>query len=408
VTKKLFDRLKIVAVALSLAGAVSGCSKDASGSGSVADTDVGSIGFNLTLPNGAKVDPITYTITGPTSKMGTIPTSGSGNTFSVTIDGLKAGGGYTIMLNGKQDNGAADCYGTAMFEVKANQTTTVKVKMSCPGVRKGGMGSVMINGEINICAVVDTATGTPSGSTVALTSSASDEDMLPAAITYKWTGPSGSGTFTSDTAANTTYNCAVSGEVKLQLEVSDSDCGDKLEVPVQCTTGGPVAGQGAGGTGGTTGGAGGDVGGAGGTTGGTGGDAGGAGGAGGGGADACRACELADSFCGPRLMMLEESPKKALAESLLSCVRTKKCRLKGGPDAFALVDCWCGTTDFDACTGGSMPGNGDCKAEIEAASESTMAADISQRMADPAYAVGLVYQVLACDAQQCSPPICSL
>lgn len=422
-TKKLFDGLRLVAVALSLAGAAQGCGKDTSES-SLGATEVGSIGFNLTLPNGAVVDPITYEITGPTTKSGEIPTSGTGTTFSATIDGLKAGSGYTITLKGKQNNGAADCFGTAMFSVMANQTTTVNVKLSCPGIRKGGTGKAIINGTVNICAVVDGAIGTPEGdgTVIALESMASDEDMVPGAITYEWTAPSGSGTFSSTTAASPKFTCAVDGAVKLTVKVSDTECGDQMDVDVTCKmSGAPMAGTGATGGAGTgeagtggagSGGAGSGEAGSGGA--GSGGEAGtggaGTGGAGSGGGPTtaeCRACENMEPACAERVIALESSAKRALAEALISCVRTKKCSFKSGE--FSLVDCWCpaGATQ-DACIAGTQPATGDCKAEIEAAAETAVAADIGQRMTDDTYGIGLAYNVMICEGSVCPPPVCEL
>ena len=95
-----------------------------------------------------------------------------------------------------------------------------------------------------------------------------------------------------------------------------------------------------------------------------------------------------------RVVALESSTKRQLAENLIQCVRTKKCSFKSGE--FSLVDCWCGPPGAaqDACVAGTTPFPGDCKAEIEAAAETTVAADIGQRMTDDTYGIGLAYKAL--------------
>ena len=244
------------------------------------------------MPAGVSIDKIHYKITGPGSytKTGDIPVGGSGTTFSAKIDGIPADDGYTLKLDAVEAGGSTKCMGSADFSVVANAVTAVSVRLQCPGMKGGGngdTGSVMVNGTINICAVAQNATATPSadGTTLALVGVGSDEDDAPAPITYKWTATKG--TLTGSDMANVTLSCPVGGgSVDIVFEVSDTDCGDKIQLTgVPCGNGsGGSGGSGAGGDSGGAGAGGAGAGGAG--TGGAGAGGAGAGGAGAGGAGA--------------------------------------------------------------------------------------------------------------------------
>jgi len=386
----------IVGLALSLAGAATGCS---TGTDSVSSsTEVGAMGFNLVLPDGSEISSIHYEITGTTTVSGDIPSSGGGTTFTVKIENLKPGA-HHIELSATQPNGAKDCFGSADFTVVAGVTTPVTVRLHCPGVKPTtDTGSIEIDGELNICAVVDMAAANPTGAGVYDVTS-SGLDYEGGSLTYAWTASSG--TFADASAANTTYTCAGAGSATLTLEVSDGDCGDKTELTVTC--------DGSGGTGGTggdmmTGGTGGDM-----MTGGTGGDmmTGGTGG----GDDACRMCESAHPVCGPRLTtcegltgMIGSQTKGEVCQEVVACVRESKCAAASG--TYNAVDCYCGTgADFDACATGAVPATGACKDVIAKGAETTVVADIGARFVDPEYSVGAAFQLLQCDSRIC-PDVC--
>jgi hypothetical protein len=451
-----FKTLGLLALALSLGGAsLSGCSKTSEPSAQA--RELGGLGFKLTLPNNVTVETIDYRITGPGSymKSGSIPVGGSGTTFSAKIDGIPVGSGYTMKLDATESNNSTKCMGTAMFDITANSVTAVTVRLLCPGTKTGGSngdgtGSVMINGQLDICPVVETAIATPSGMTVALSGTASDQDNGPGALTYKWTASAG--TLSGSSGNSVTLNCPASGgDVTVTFEVGEADttCSDKITLPpVDCNnrcgssgsggcgsggTGGlggsqggagaPAGGAGssaggagapAGGAGSSAGGAGAPAGGAGSPAGGAGAPAGGAGGpaiggmggggTGGGGADsaACDAClhasHAGESLCPDELMKCMNLPGSTASTSPLMpnvargplCMSIFKCMLDTKCGVNAAGDCLCGAnSDPNVCYNGTYEMmSGQCKDLIGAGIESTAIADITQRLPDVNYAAG--------------------
>ena len=462
--KKLgIRKVGVLALAVAIANVgMTACNKQ-DGTEALNQRAVGGIGFKLSLPAGISVQEVEYTISGPGafSKDGKIPLGGTGNTFSAKIDGLPAGKGYTIKLSA-DEGGGSECVGSASFDVVANQTTSVSVKLLCPGKKSGGgtgdgmNGSVVINGVINFCPVVESATATPAGTgTYNLIGLGTDRDSSPAPLSYKWTADGGA-TLSGTNAANVTLTCpSTGGKVSVIFEVMDGTtaeggCTDKLLLAdVNCTpctdncggtsgtgaTGGAgtdaVGGAGTdavGGAGtGTTGGAGTDaVGGAGtgttggagtGTTGGAGtGTTGGAGtGIGGstGGEAACTACEMKthesegvqNTNCLDSTASCDglAAPKNTLCRAVLKCMHEKKCA------GTAATDCLCGTgrDPNDCFTGTVAAATGPCKAEVIAAAETmessaTVMTDLQNRFFDTTYGIGAAAAVIeTCDQFFC-------
>ena len=216
-----------------VAGAALGCEPEPADFDDDAISPVGRIGFNLVLPDSSGVETLTYNITGPSSRKGSFPIAGGGTSFTAMINGLKAGSGYDMALSAIRSQGAS-CFGSSRFTVQANQTTTVNVKLSCPGLR-GPVGNVLVNGEVNVCPVVESASGSPvgDGTKIQLSSSASDEDGT--SVEIEWVAPKGSGTFVDASSGSTLFQCATNGRVELEVSVSDGDCGDVMTVPVTCS-----------------------------------------------------------------------------------------------------------------------------------------------------------------------------
>lgn len=97
-----------------------------------------------------------------------------------------------------------------------------------------------------------------------------------------------------------------------------------------------------------------------------------------------------------------EAATDAAAKNLMDCVRRTKCSTAiTGANGYSLIDCYCGTTEFGACSGGTAPGNGMCKAEVEAACKSTVIGEILVNITSEAFPAGLVNNVLACDDVGC-------
>jgi hypothetical protein len=227
-------------LAAMIAGGAStlGCGRapdgDPSSSGSVGPADaVGSIGLALQLAPGITVNSFTYSLTGPSTRMGTINVTNS-NTVSVVLGAIPVGQGYAVSLTGTATNGATTCAGASgTFSVAAAMTTSVAVKISCN--QAATTGSVQVNGTINLCPSIDAVSSDPPvGTTIAINSSASDPDGGPAAVSYHWTASSG--TLSDDSVANPTLTCSAPGPVSLTLTVSDGDpaCGQTFSLGLQC------------------------------------------------------------------------------------------------------------------------------------------------------------------------------
>jgi hypothetical protein len=163
-----------------------------------------------------------------------IPVAGGGSTFGLALKGIPAGDNYTIKLDADQ-SGTGPCEGSATFDVLADATTAVTTKLRCPG-KKSGDGAVEVDGEINVCAVIQSAKATPNanGKTISLSGLGTDEDGKPLAVAYKWKASAGS--FAVDDAASSVLKCPGRDvAIKVWLEVSDGDCGESVELePVKC------------------------------------------------------------------------------------------------------------------------------------------------------------------------------
>src|SRR5262249_14122863 len=154
------------------------------------------------------------------SKTGTIDVSHS-STVSTTIGGLPAGNGFMITLSGNSTDGATTCgSGPVTFNVTAGQTTPVSAHLLCHEAPR--LGSVIVNGTLNICPTVDGVSANPAevlvGSSVALLGAAHDSDAAPSALSFQWTASSGA--VANPTAASTTFTCMTPGIATLTLTAS--------------------------------------------------------------------------------------------------------------------------------------------------------------------------------------------
>jgi hypothetical protein len=227
----------VIAVALVSAGAttLAGCGVNGS-DGSMGDKptgDIGSVALALKLATGVSLDTISYSVTGPTTRTGTIDVSSS-STVSALISPLLAGSGYAVSLTGTATDGTTTCAGTsAAFSVVAAATTPVSVVISCNQAHT--TGSVLVTGSINVCAKIDGVSATPpTGNVIAIASATDDPDSGPLPIAYHWTTTSG--TLSDPTAQNPTFTCSVPGNVSLTLTVSDGDpaCSDSFNLILSC------------------------------------------------------------------------------------------------------------------------------------------------------------------------------
>jgi streptogramin lyase len=205
-------------IALPLLGgpsALLGCS----GNGGAVES-TGTVGMQVTLPDGSHIGTVSYTISGgPTSKSGTFDVSKS-NTVSAIIGGLAAGSGYMISLSATSSAGYP-CAGTAgPFTVKANATIPATVVLTCHAPRRNG--SISINGVVDVCPGIDSIDAAPSsaavGNDIGLTASASpDQTAQGFPLVYTWTG------VTSATGGAATLHCSSAGSFPVTVSVSNGD-----------------------------------------------------------------------------------------------------------------------------------------------------------------------------------------
>jgi 5'-nucleotidase len=233
-------------LALALSFAATGCGNEAPAPHSerAAET-AGDISLGLQLAPGATLASVSYTITGPAAftKSGAIDVSKS-NKIAANIAGLPAGSGYSITLSATSVEGGTACSGSAGFSVKAQETTAVSVTVGCKEAAK--TGSVLVGGALNLCALADGVTATPSelnvGASVVVSGLAHDSDAGPSELSYQWTASAG--TLSSATAANPTFTCTVPGDAVLTMTVSDGDpaasCASSTSITVTCSA--PVCG----------------------------------------------------------------------------------------------------------------------------------------------------------------------
>src|SRR5690348_9771610 len=123
---KTNGRLILVAALAAGVSALSGCGKGAAENNGAGSTeDVGSLSLALQLSSGGVINSFSYSLTGPSSKTGTIDVSQS-TTVSAVLGPVASGSGYVISLTGTTTDGTTTCTGTSgMFTVTPKMTTAV-------------------------------------------------------------------------------------------------------------------------------------------------------------------------------------------------------------------------------------------------------------------------------------------
>jgi len=202
--------------------------------------DVGSVGLSLTTTGGTTITAASYVITGPQgfAKSGTINVAQS-SVLSATVGGLPVGSGYSITLTATSTDAQTNCAGSATFDVVARQVAAVGVPLSCHEAPRNG--SVLVNGVVNSCPVIDDVSASPAevavGSSVALVTSAHDGDAGPQPLGYHWSATSG--TFSDASSPSPSFACGAVGSATLTLTVSDgdpsADCAATANVAVTCS-----------------------------------------------------------------------------------------------------------------------------------------------------------------------------
>jgi acid phosphatase len=186
--------------------------------------DTGTVGMQLTLPNGSQLSTINWTITGPNGAS-TVVQSGSVNvansqSIAFLVGGIPSGSNYKISLSGTATDGSLTCSGSATFSVTAKKTTNVSVVLSCASPAPDS-GSVAVSGSTVNCGTVTSVSASPTevilGAPVALSATATGPN--PSALTYSWSASSGS--FDNPSSANPNFTCSAGGTVTLTLTVGD-------------------------------------------------------------------------------------------------------------------------------------------------------------------------------------------
>lgn len=248
----------LAGVATTVLFAAYACSNGASSPPSPSSSDgiasSGSVKFALDLTPGVTVDTVNYQITGSDFSPinGSLPVgNAAGSTFVAVINGVPPGTGRTIALTATASNGTT-CAGSATFDVVAGIPTAVSVVLEC----RNSSGTVIVGGSLNQCPLIDSLSAAPGeaavGDTIAVQAVVHDANGRPLSLAWA----SNAGTFSSTSAAATTYRCTASGTQSLTVNVSEADgsCKDSASIQVDCTGGGDAGSGGAGGaTGGTTG-----------------------------------------------------------------------------------------------------------------------------------------------------------
>jgi hypothetical protein len=326
------------------------------------DDSTGSVGFKVQVAPGVFVSTVSYFITGPGgfTRNGTLDVSNS-DVIAAVVGGLRAGNGYQITFlataNGG-DAGAINCAGSAIFDILPRFTTVVIVHLTCQ--RPKVAGSVLVNGTLNVCPVIDSASSTaPVNGAIQLSSTASDLDGLPAPLAFHWDILAGPAVFLGNfNIANPQLTCTSSGTVSLRLTVSDGLCSDTFAMLVTCVAG-AIPDAGAGGAGGSVGA-----------------DAGSTGGdpvsvlgvlLGTRGAS-CFSC--AQAYCATEAQGCDQLVGNAQAGPAVGvsrrtlCLDTVRCVGATSCGSTLLSTCYCGTSSGAACL---TPGvaNGACKSETE-------------------------------------------
>lgn len=213
----------LAAVTLSVGAVAVNCShRDTSDSPGSA---VGSVGLAITLPSGATVSTVHYSIKNGSNvevSSGNINTSDPGATVSLVVGGIAAGPGYTIALSATASDGAA-CAGTsAPFTVVANQSVSVTILLLCRAT--GTTGTINGTGIVDNCPVITSYVVSPlavsAGGAIDVAAAATDSDPSDT-VTFRWTASAGS--FDAAGTASTKYHCpAASSQQTLTITASDN------------------------------------------------------------------------------------------------------------------------------------------------------------------------------------------
>lgn len=214
-----------------------GCGSDEGGHEAMEDRkDFGSVEVALRVGDDVVLNEVHFGIAGSGFEKSGSATVTKSNKLQLRVGGIPAGEGYEITLSAVDaTDSAIVCEGVAHFDIVRGQTTQATVHLMCRLPRN--TGSVVINGEFNVCPLIEELSLLPSevevGGVVDLIAIGSDSDEQPDALSYQWS--SNSGQIADADEAITTLLCTHPGEVTVTLSVTDGDCEDAMTTTVTCT-----------------------------------------------------------------------------------------------------------------------------------------------------------------------------
>jgi hypothetical protein len=193
-------------------------------------SDVGVVKLALSLPNGATVGSVGWTVLSSSNAVlasGTTDTSNPSSTPSVSV-GLPPGNGDTVSMTATTSQGAS-CSGTsAPFDVSVGHLVPVSVTLNCGNVTPdAGLGSVVITGILvpgDSCPVLTSWLVSPletasAGGTIDVGVTATDANSGEV-VSYAWTATAGS--FADPTSSTTNYICGTAGTETLTVTITDN------------------------------------------------------------------------------------------------------------------------------------------------------------------------------------------
>lgn len=212
------DSLRFVALLALAVPSISACS---SADVSHSEQDAGSLRAALTLPDGASIEAIEYSITGN----GIAPLTGSvsvkdSSRATFRVGGIPAGQGYTISISTTTSDDQS-CSGSAPFDIVASQTSSVSVAIQCGTGQT--QGEVKVDASVSQCPLVVGLSASPTevnvGSSIALSSATS-----PGTAGVIWSATAGQ--FGDPSAKSTSYTCDAAGDqtVTVTLQGAPSSC----------------------------------------------------------------------------------------------------------------------------------------------------------------------------------------
>jgi hypothetical protein len=234
----------LAVAAASLVACSSSGSAHLPGGSAASDETTGTVGLELTLPGGALLSTVNYTITGPNGAS-TVLSSGSvgvqnSTTVSFLLGGIPAGS-WNVALSGAADGGIT-CTGSGTFTISARATTQVLIAMQC-SVAPVDAGAASVTATLYSCGTANAISASPAEVTVghSLLLTGTGTGPNPGGVTYQWSAPSG--TFDTPTASSVNFTCTATGTFPVTLTVGDGPVPDggscdptlsKMTVPVQC------------------------------------------------------------------------------------------------------------------------------------------------------------------------------